>query len=137
MKKVFTILIAIIMLASGMHVSIDRHYCGGELAGVKLSVTGKLASCGMEKPAHNSSEQPTAEKKCCDDQLTYYGIYSKYLPEYFRFKHFATGKDVSAELFYYNVFSTPDLSQMHAQSFPTDDKFRSAPSLSMICTFRI
>ncbi len=45
------------MLASGMKVSIDRHYCGGQLAATKISVTGKLASCGMETQDHRNSNQ--------------------------------------------------------------------------------
>jgi hypothetical protein len=57
MKKVLILLIAVILAVSGMQISLDRHYCGGQLADVRVSVTGKLASCGME------NEEPV-----CPDQ---------------------------------------------------------------------
>jgi len=62
MKKVLTILIAAFLLASGMQVSIDHHYCGGSLAGTRISLTGKLASCGMEKPESSCPDHPGIDK---------------------------------------------------------------------------
>src|SRR4030042_4261887 len=94
MKKVFTILIATILLASGMQVSIDRHFCGGELADVKFSVTGKMGSCGMEQDEPICPNHSVIINNCCEDQVTFYSISSKYFPEYYKLSHPTTGKDI-------------------------------------------
>lgn len=96
MKGIFAIIIGVVMLASGMTVSIDRHYCGGELVGTKISVSGKLASCGMEKVQSDCPNQPSIDKKCCDDQITFYRISSKYLPEYFTLSYSSDFKDITS-----------------------------------------
>jgi len=84
MKKVMTILIATILLASGMQVTLDRHYCGGSLAGIRISVTGKMASCGMEKSESSCPDHLVFDKKCCEDQVSHFSISSNYYPEYFK-----------------------------------------------------
>jgi len=96
MKKVITILVSVILIASGMHISIDRHYCGGSLADVKISVTGKLASCGMEQAESSCSNNPAFDQKCCEDQISLYGITSNYYPEYFKIIHPVSERDVTA-----------------------------------------
>jgi uncharacterized protein YxeA len=48
MKKIFSILFAVMVVLSGMHISISTHICGGEIAAVKLSVSAVKATCGME-----------------------------------------------------------------------------------------
>jgi len=87
MKKGFSIFVVFILLASGMWVTLDRHYCGGKLADIAVSFTGKMASCGMEKPKSNYPGSYTIDKKCCEDKITLLNISSKYLPEFFEVTH--------------------------------------------------
>ena len=68
------------MLTAGMKVSIDRHYCCGQLAETKISFTAKPASCGMETQEPRNSNQLSFENKCCEDQVTYYSISNKFIP---------------------------------------------------------
>jgi len=82
MKKISAILIGIVMIASGFQVSIDHHFCGGVLAATKLSVTGKLASCGMKMTGHSHTDRSSIEKKCCEDQLLKIVFNSNYIPEF-------------------------------------------------------
>jgi hypothetical protein len=94
MGKVFAILIVGIILASGMQVTLDRHYCGGKLIDVKISVTGKLASCGMEQTESSCPNHPTINKKCCEDQISFYNLKSNYYPEYFKLTHPISERDI-------------------------------------------
>jgi hypothetical protein len=87
MKKGLTIFVIFILLASGMWVTLDRHYCGGRLADVNLSITGKMASCGMEKSESTLPFGTSIDKKCCEDKITLLNISSKYIPEYFEVTH--------------------------------------------------
>ena len=137
MKKIFTILFLPLILASGIQVSIDHHYCGGELAATKLSVTGKLASCGMEEQEHTCSNQPSVDENCCEDQLTYYGINTKYVPEYFKLSPPSLVKDIPAFPVFNSALNYSDKNNFTSWVLPPGDKIKSSCSLSEICVFRI
>jgi hypothetical protein len=84
MKKALAILICIFFIASGLRISIDRHYCGGFLAGTKISLTGEKASCGMEPTDFSNSIQFVFNSKCCEDLMSFFTMNSNFSPEYYR-----------------------------------------------------
>ena len=137
MRKVLTILIATILLASGMQVTLDRHYCGGSLAGTRISITGKLASCGMEESESSCSGHPVIDKKCCEDRVSYFSISSNYYPECFKLTY-PTSERGTIHLHTGNLISdnsyNPDLINW---VFPPGDNFKSRLTQSEICVFRI
>lgn len=137
MKRSITILVAFILVASGMHLTIDRHYCGGRLADVRLSVTGKLASCGMEQEEQQCGNLPAFDQKCCDDQISYLNIGSNYFPEYFSISHPVTGKQIipmqAGDLITEKSFQTDS----YISCLPPGHLFKSRLSQSDICVFRI
>ena len=137
MKGAFTILIGVVMLASGMTVSIDKHYCDGELAETKLSLTGRLASCGMEDVQNECPNQPFMDNECCDDHITLYRISSNYIPEYFMLSFTADYKDIPSAPEWNGLFRGPYMDVYRTWELPPGDKFKSAPSLSEICVYRI
>lgn len=137
MKRVFSILIAAIMMASGMKVSIDRHYCGGQLAGKKISVTGKLASCGMETQEHRNSNQLSFENNCCEDQFTYYSISNKFIPERFKLSQSSARKDIPSTPGLDVIFTSLGYYDFNIRVLPPGDELRSGVSLSQICVLRI
>jgi hypothetical protein len=137
MKKSLTILITVVLLASGMQVSIDRHYCGGELADIKLSLTGRMASCGMEKTENKCPDYPVFNKKCCEDQISFYSISSKYFPGFFKLSHPSTGKDIPLAHISFIVLRNLNTSDFIAWELPPGDKSKSSLTLSEICVFRI
>ncbi len=71
MKKIVSTFLALLLLISGMHVSVASHYCGGTLAQVKWSFNKELASCGMEGE-HDALHGITIEQPCCQDELSTY-----------------------------------------------------------------
>ncbi len=83
-KKGISIFIAFTMIATMFHFSVATHYCGGRIAASKISLTGKLASCGME----DSQKQSTLPgiyfaKHCCEDVVTSYSTDNNYIPSFF------------------------------------------------------
>jgi hypothetical protein len=71
MKKVFSISMAVLVLLSMLHLTVATHYCGGEIAASKISLSGKLASCGMERAEESCPIQGNLMKShCCDDVVT-------------------------------------------------------------------
>ena len=137
MKKTFAILFASIILASGIKVSIDHHYCGGKLAATKVSLTGKLASCGMEENEHACSNKPTVDKNCCEDQITYFEINANYVPEYFKLSPPSSGKDNPASPVYNFTLNYSCTNNCPSWVLPPGYIIISGPSLSEICVLRI
>lgn len=137
MKKVLAIFVSTILLASALQVSIDRHYCGGQLSDIKFSVTGRLASCGMENQQHSCSNQQSINQKCCEDKLTYYSFDSKYYLEYFTVSHHITGKDIPAIPVFNVLFRSSGLTDLNSWRLPPGVKLKSEITLSELCVYRI
>jgi hypothetical protein len=81
MKRLLTIGIALITLVAGMHVTIAGHYCGGKLAAIRISLSGKSASCGMKE--HNPPEKENGTSIipfCCFNDFTTYRVDPDYIP---------------------------------------------------------
>jgi len=77
MKKALTILAAVVLIASGMHISLASHYCAGKLAAVKISLTGERAGCGMEECTTNTNTgENSYNGLCCEDHISDYSLCS-------------------------------------------------------------
>ncbi|NJO69113.1 MAG: hypothetical protein HC830_07380 [Bacteroidetes bacterium] len=136
MKKLLSILFAILMLISGMHLSVATHFCMGELASVKLSFSGTEASCGMEQqscPKHSS-----LTSNCCQNEIAFYSIDDNYEPSSYQIKNVAKNH---LKIMSIPVIITPDI----FISYDTSKSNISPPPLAMvsdvnltdICIFRI
>jgi hypothetical protein len=81
MKKGISISMIILTLTAMIQLSVATHYCGGEIAGSKISFSGKVASCGMED---QENSLPCTETYlttfCCQDVVHSYSITSNYFP---------------------------------------------------------
>lgn len=79
MKKVFSILFAVMIILTGMHVSFATHMCGGEISAVKLSFDHEKAGCGMcnESLAIPGTESFNSES-CCKDAISVYTVDGNY-----------------------------------------------------------
>lgn len=79
MKKGVSILIVLVIIFSGVNFTIATHYCGGRVAATKVSLSGKLASCGMQE-TEESCPLPGNHltSHCCDNKLTTIGIVNNY-----------------------------------------------------------
>jgi hypothetical protein len=137
MKKSITILIAGVLLAFGMQVSVDRHYCGGTLADVKISVTGKMASCGMEQIQPLCQNYPVIDKKCCEDHIVFYSITSKYFPEFFKLTHPIRAKNIIATLSSNFITAGSYNTDLMSRVLHPGDNLRSRLTQPGICIFRI
>lgn len=139
MKKVTSISLSILMLAAMLHLTVATHFCGGEVAGSQISLTGKLASCGMEDSKHGlplSGFNFTTH--CCDDVVTLISIESNYTSSFFHI----------SESFQYNflllaipceviVISQTDRNILNTNVSPPGTLMSTNVDLSDICVFRI
>jgi hypothetical protein len=83
MKKINAIFLAVLMFTALFHFSIATHYCGGTIAATKISLSGKLASCGMESDG-NSTVLPGLNfvSHCCENSITFCGVVNNYQPTF-------------------------------------------------------
>ena len=91
MKKVFSILFASLILFSGMHLTFASHFCCGELAAVKISLSGEKAGCGMEETGFPGNGKESIKTNCCRNMLVSCTSDGNYFPS------FAGLKAVSSE----------------------------------------
>ncbi|MEI8086748.1 MAG: hypothetical protein WCG93_11090 [Paludibacter sp.] len=139
MKKGFSILFALMILLSGMHLTLATHLCGGELSAVKVSFTHQKAGCGMcEAEQANTTTQSLSNESCCKDEMSFYAVDNNYSPSTFQVNEPA---QQLAQVFYIpaNVglhFISSNFST-YTNVHPPDNYFVSDVNLPDICVFRI
>jgi hypothetical protein len=137
MKRVITILILLLFLASGLPVTMARHYCCGMLADVTISLNGEKASCGMEQNNYHFRNQLTLSSKCCEDQLSSFTVNNNYFPEYFHINKPLPEKHII--YLYTNLLICSQLinSKLSINVFPPGENLISGLKQPDICVFRI
>lgn len=139
MKKLFSISIAFIMLLSGLQLTVSRHYCGGELAQSKVSLTGHVASCGMETATDDCTQPGNHVKSsCCNNKVSVYEVDHNYSPSFTEFKAFAqTVLQVFVIPENITFHSLTSFSNLYTDVSPPGFLPANAVSLPNICVFRI
>jgi len=140
MKKGISISLVFLMLAATLHFTVAVHFCGGKEAASTVSLSGKLATCGMaecsEKELPLSGTNFT--KHCCNDIITFCGIGSNYTPSF----------SFVPESYQYNfqIFSIPTgspaysiavLKLLYINVSPPGTLISTSVDISNICIFRI
>jgi hypothetical protein len=139
MKRAISILLVFLMLTALLHLSVATHYCGGNIAASKISLSGKLASCGMEE---GDKGLPFAglifARHCCENALATYGINSIFFPS------FSSVPESHSKLF--QVFIVPVKQALNSTSpiksictnlSPPGAFASSTVDLANICVYRI
>jgi hypothetical protein len=101
MKHIIAIPLALLILFTGINVKIASHYCGGNFSAVKVSLTGKMASCGMENQSVAKPSEDLFSRHCCDDVISSVSISTNYVPSSFCYIPVA-GQEIN------NTFITQD-----------------------------
>ena len=78
MKKIISIIFAFLILLSGIHFTVATHFCGGEFAASKISLSGELATCGMESDFYYLLPGVHFENHCCDNQVSVFAVDKNY-----------------------------------------------------------
>jgi hypothetical protein len=82
MRKILAIPVITLILFTGIKVNFATHWCGGSVAATKVSLSGELATCGMEHQGDKRSEADLYKNLCCDDVLKTYSFSCNYIPSY-------------------------------------------------------
>ncbi len=139
MKKLFAILFAVSIVLSGMHITVSTHYCGGVVAATKVSVSGQLASCGMEGVS-DQCQLPGKHirSNCCTNKISVFTVENNFAPAFSEFK---SASQNILQIFVipasFQIHSLSVLSIYHQNISPPGNIMVSAVSLLRICVFRI
>lgn len=140
MRKILSILFASLILISGLHISIAKHYCSGESSAFEnISVTGELATCGMEDPNDQGVLSGVYFKAhCCDNEITTLVVDNNYAPSFSIFKAFAQPVlQVYNDVEVLNLQQIVSIDPYNTNVLPPGNYLASAVSLPDICVFRI
>ncbi len=139
MKRGFSIVMAVLVLLTGLHLSVASHFCHGKLAAVKISITAEKATCGMENEDESTSPSGKFFKThCCVNELATLTVDSSYSP--------STSVSIDFTYKIVPVFATPVLEVDHELAFsqyshpilsPPGIFRKNAVDLTDICVFRI
>lgn len=139
MKRATAILLVLVILLAGLQAMISVHYCGGRIADTQVSLSGDIASCGMEGD-EETCPMPGSnmDRHCCEDQINIAGIVNQYTAP------------VSEAINSLNNILNVSLVQIHefnpvtnssatafTSFYPPGDKLTNSVSLDKICVFRI
>lgn len=142
MKNFFSIALTSLILISGMHLAVAKHYCHGEFAAMKITFIGDNATCGMEdgieaSKVFDNQMTDVVTAKCCSNESTLMGVDQNYNPSYQEFSSLRSlplFAYVPSELIYSfqnsSVYSYKNI-------IPPDNVPAGAKSPADICVFRI
>lgn len=139
MKRVLSISLVLLMLAAMFNFTVATHFCSGKAAASKISLTGKLASCGMEDSDVNLPLSGTIfTTHCCDNIVTYCGTDNNYAPS---FTFLPDSYQYSFQVFSipagYPVYTPAILRSHYTDEGPPWALMSTNVDLSDICSFRI
>ena len=138
MKRVISILFALLILISGINLTIASHICCGELAAVKCSITGEKATCGMEDNSAPCPSNGVIEVDCCKDRIAFCSTDHDYFPSFQEVKNIQ-----SLTISHFVAISTGNLAEIYYPEThhsmvgpPVFDGYNSVKQ-SFICVFII
>ena len=139
MKKGFSILLVLLMASTMLPITVATHYCGGEIAASKISISGKLASCGMEGPEKRPALPGNSiTTNCCDDVVTLCRTDINYKPFFY---DISDSDQYNYKIFPitagYPLYQESSLISLSLKARPPGVLMSTCVDLSGICAFRI
>ena len=69
MKKIFSVILSLVILITSMGFTVSTHICGGKKVKTVLGIGAADVSCGMEKNANNCASKKQMNANCCQDEF--------------------------------------------------------------------
>ena len=69
MKKIFSIILSLVILVTSMGFTVSSHICGGKRVKTEIGLIESDVSCGMERAENNCAEGEQMKSNCCQDDI--------------------------------------------------------------------
>jgi hypothetical protein len=127
------------MLVALLHFSVATHYCMGRVAASKISLSGELATCGMENDENIQTQADIHfTSHCCDNTLIFCGIHGNYFPSYsFVPESYNDNFQVFSTAVSLTTGSISCFQSINATTSPPGVSASNNVDLSVICVLRI
>jgi hypothetical protein len=138
MKKLLSIPLMMLIAFSGFSLKYSAHFCQGAQVASEISLSGRIATCGMEKLSEVTSPVEIIRKHCCDNVTTSYSTSWNYIPSVTQApeKTVQPTFDLSLLSNYSDIGNTDDLNQAQLTK-PPGSLYPNSVSLLSLCVFRI
>lgn len=101
MKKIFSILLAVVFFLSSTGFTISSHKCGGRIHKQHINFTAEDLSCGMEDEESKSCGTNSIEDDCCQNEFQTFKVTDQF--------QVSNGGDVDAYFFIGYVYAAIQL----------------------------
>jgi hypothetical protein len=138
MRTVGAIPLIILLLFTGIKVSVATHYCCGQVAATRVSLTGEPASCGMADDKNTGPLQDVLANHCCDNVISSFSFSNNYFPSLYSFDKFEV-KAIDLFILPFDMVPKQELliPDSGRETRPPGSLFPNDVLLSSICVFRI
>jgi hypothetical protein len=139
MKRAISISLTLLMLIALLHFSIATHYCMGKIAASKISLSGVLATCGMESDENELPQTGSSfTTHCCDNVIFFCGTNGNYFPSFsFVPESYNSDFQVFSLPANMNFWSIASLKSINTSVNPPGESAVNNVDLTAICVFRI
>ena len=69
MKKIFSVILSLVILFTSMGFTLSSHKCGGKRVKTVLNIGNADVSCGMETTKKGCSDDKQMNSNCCQDEF--------------------------------------------------------------------
>jgi len=139
MKKATSILFLLIILVTGLQITVSQHFCRGNLADTRISLDGSIASCGMEN-ADDNPVLPWDQMKnlCCEDHISSIAAVNYFTPDFYPLTEIGQNHQDHSYLPSVQIFSSEIcFASLHTNLYPPGQIKSTDVDLSKICVLRI
>ncbi len=138
MRTVLSIPLIFLLLFTGVNVKFARHYCKGEVAATKISLSGELATCGMENHKEINPFGEIFTNQCCEDVVSAYSFNNNYFGSSY---NIADPGQQGTHMFivpHFNLLSEIlILNKTNSNQKPPGINDLHTPTMQTLCIFRI
>jgi hypothetical protein len=137
MKKALSISFALLILLAGLHLTIATHICGGKIAQVKVSFSGKKGTCGMENNIDHKSLPLGFSSHCCDNESSVFAVEESYSPKIIQILNLVVHLSITPFIVLSESFAYSNpVNSIITNGSPPGYNLVHALSLTFICVFR-
>ena len=139
MRKFAAIPLLIMILITGINITVSSHYCCGNYIGSKVSLSGANASCGMQEANTAAQDNEVFRKHCCDNIATPILLGNNYIPTYYSAPAVLTQEipDFSALMISLSPWEDHPCNRLAIEESPPGSCNPTSVEQNIICVYRI